>query len=113
VTAPAVRADSDAHTVEITVPGAALEALLCRLAVDDVVLRDLLDDLASADRVANADLTVHDVSRDEAFNRRDAALAALLEELPAVVWRLSADGDAARLSEAIRGAGMQARGGAS
>jgi hypothetical protein len=87
-----VRANTDRHTVEVQVPAAVLEAVLCHIAAEhDDTLEDLLNCLAWADarRNLHADsLAELDLTADIVANDYDAALAAVLAVLPAMVWSM-------------------------
>jgi hypothetical protein len=111
VTAIEVRADTDAHTVHITVDPAALAAVLVHIAAEignsDGELFDLFDELDTATDLAEHahpdTLAMLGTTRDAAFERRDEALTAVLKELPAIVWPLSYP-DADRLADDLRAA---------
>lgn len=116
MTAPQVRADTDAHQVKIAVPNAALEDFIIRLAHGiegaTVDVLDLLEEVRIADVLANGDageLAEFETTRDAEVNHRDEALAKLFEQLPAVVWRVCAD-DSAVLGQRVLYETERARG---
>jgi hypothetical protein len=117
MTAPQVRADTRAYTVNITLPEGALEDFVIRLAHDievaTVDVLDLLEEIRIADSMANSDaatLAEFDTTRDAECNRRDEALTELFKQLPPPVWPLSADGGSADLGRAVLYETERARG---
>lgn len=111
MTAPKVRVNTDAHKVEITVDPAALAGVLIHIAAEignsDGELFDLFDELDTATDLAEHahpdTLAMVGTTRDAAFERRDEALTAVLNELPDLIWPLSYQ-DADRLADDLRAA---------